>query len=132
MKRLIVTVLVLYSTANAGFFGSLVGGALGASSGERTVQQIVQKKSRMDKVNTYLWNMHEKGAYTKDYKFYLNYLEHSDDINHLDTVAWVYKDHSNRAKAIEIYKKRIMPWVKIEKPKIQQEYQKYFQQISAK
>jgi hypothetical protein len=64
--------------------------------------------------------MHETKKYTKNYKFYLKWLEHSieksgyDDINYLDTIAWVYKDHKNKKKAIEIYETRILPWVDVE------------------
>jgi hypothetical protein len=133
MKKIIFSILAVSTLVHAGFWGSMAGGAIGASlaGGSKTIiYKPGSAESRMNKVNEYLWNMHKTGKYTKDYKFYLKYLEKSDDITNLDTVAWVYKDNGNKKKAIEIYKTRIMPWVKIEKPKIQEKYKIYFKKIS--
>jgi hypothetical protein len=132
MRKIIFSVLAVSSLVHAGFWGSMAGGAIGSSlaSGSGTTYQPSLVETRMGKVNTYLWNMHETGKYTKDYKFYLKYLEKSDDIIKLDTVAWVYKDNGNKKKAIEIYKTRIIPWIKIEEPEIQEKYEIYFKKIS--
>ena len=133
MTKILFTVLIVSVFAHAGFFGSLAGGAIGsslASGSSATTYQPTMVETRMSKINTYLWNMHKSAKYTKDYKFYLNYLEKSDDINDLDTVAWVYKDNGNKKKAIKIYKIRIMPWVKIEKEEVQAKYEIYFKKIS--
>ena len=127
MKKVLYIILVISSIAHAGFFGSMVGGAIGASS---SVDSSVVH-TRMSRINIYLWNMYEKGVYSKDYKFYLKYLEKSDDIADLDTVARVYKDNGNKKKAIKIYKTRILPWVKIRDSEIQTKYKKYFKEISS-
>jgi len=132
MKKYIFAGVFFCTTVlHAGFFGSMIGGAIGAELGSSGgTQQRAVPQTRFDKVNTYLWNMHESGKYSKDYMFYLKYLEQADEINHLDTVAWVYKDNGNKKKAIQIYKTRILSWVKIEDEKTQEKYKQYFQQIS--
>lgn len=111
---------MLSSQIHAGFFGSIASTAIGtslASNGGGTAY-VSDIKKRMSKVNSYLWHMHET-KYTKNYKFYLKWQENSidksgyDDISLLDTIAWVYKDHGNKKKAIEIYETRILPWVDV-------------------
>ncbi len=124
MRKISLTILfciALSSQLNAGFFGSVLSTAIGtslANNGKGTVY-IDKIKDRMNQVNSYLWHMHETKKYTKNYKFYLKWLENSinksgyDDISLLDTIAWVYKDHGNKKKAIQIYETRILPWVDI-------------------
>ncbi len=128
MRKIVFLVVILSTMSHAGFWGSMAGGAIGSSLA--TPYQPTVVETRMKKLNTYLWKMHESGKYTKDYKFYLKHLEKSDDIGDLDTVAWVYKDNGNKKKAIEIYKTRILPWIKIEDSKTQAKYKRYFQEIS--
>ena len=128
MKKVLLFVLIISTISYAGFFGSMVGGAIGATAGGGSGSPHL--KTRMNKINAYLWNMHKSGIYSKDYKFYLKYLEKSDAIGDLDTTAWVYKDNGNKKKAIEIYKTRILPWVKIEDSKTQVKYKRFFQEIS--
>ena len=139
MKKSFMIITFVATMAHAGFWGSLAGGAIGGAAGSSYGsrgggggQHTIVKATRMDKVNTYLWKMHKIGKYSKDYTFFLKYLEQSDDINDLDTVAWVYKDNGNKQKAIEIYKQRILPWLKIESPKIQNKFKRHFQEISDK
>jgi len=124
MKKFILslaTATLLSTQVYAGFFSSIASTAIGtslASSGGGTVY-VNDIKERMKQVNLYLWHMHETKKYTKNYLFYLKWQENSiaksgyDDINFLDTIAWVYKDHNNKKKAIEIYQTRILPWVDI-------------------
>lgn len=118
MKKIMIACILmtfLSSTdyANAGFWGSLAGSAIGHS-----VNKGYSEK-RMRKVNDYLWNMHQMKVargekYEEGYAFYLKYLEQSEDVDYLDTVAQVYNDNGNKKKAIEIYEKRILPWVALD------------------
>jgi len=143
MKKVIAILLIsssVYMYAGLfGFFGDVASTAIGGSlakSGSKVVY-IDKLKKRADKVNNYLWHMHEIGKYDKSYKFYLTwlekYLESSgfDDINYLDTIARVYKDNGNKKKAIYIYETRIIPWVELEykDKKFQQKWKKYYDGI---
>ncbi len=122
IKKVALSILfisIFGSYAQAGFFSSILSTAIGtslANSGKGTVY-VSQIKTRMNRVNDYLWHMHQTKKYTKNYKFYLKWLENSinksgyDDISLLDTIAWVYKDHGDKKKAIKIYQTRILPWV---------------------
>lgn len=128
MKKLLIACLflaVVGSNANAGFFSSMAGGAIGNA--------ITKKKNhsneRMQKVNIYLWDMHESGRYEEGYQFYLNYLEQSEDIGYLTTVAQVYHDNGNKSKAIEIYEKRILPWVVLEDERTKAEYRGSYDEL---
>jgi hypothetical protein len=130
IKFLLVLSLVLISSANAGFFGSMIGGGIGGSigsSGNGGSQNLTV--SRISKINTYLWNMHTNNSYTSDYKFYLKFLLESDDIAELDTAAQVLKDNGQKKEAIKLYEIRIMPWVKLEDQATQDKYNNYFQEI---
>jgi len=147
MKKLIlgfIVSIIFTSQIYAGFFGSIASTAIGtslATKGGGTVY-VSDIKERMKKVNAYLWHMHET-KYTKNYKFYLKWQENSiaksgyDDINFLDTIAWVYKDNGNKKKAIEIYETRIVPWVDIrfnddkygENKKFREEWIAYYKAI---
>ncbi len=127
MKKsiLILTFLISLSTtqiAHAGFWGSVVGGAIGSSSSSSS-------PSRMKKVNTYLWDMHKEGKLEDGYQFYLQYLEKSDNLDYLDTVAWIYYDSGNKKKAIEIYKKRILPWAAIEDESEKERWKKNYEKL---
>ncbi len=80
-------------------------------------------------INSPLWQMHELKIYAKDYQKMLSQLEKTDDIEYLDTVAWVYKDHGNTAKAVKIYEERILPVARGEGGEALQKYLKYYEKI---
>lgn len=130
-KQLAIIMMVLMATtpiSHAGFWGSLAGGAIGSalsSSGNSS-----QAPGRMEKVNTYLWKMHENKKLEEGYEFYLKYLEQSDNISHLDTVAHIYNDSGNKKKAIEIYEKRILPWVALEDEATKTQFRGYYEAIA--
>lgn len=113
------------NNAEAGFWGSIAGSAIGNS--------VTKKRGyldeRMEKVNEYLSAMHESGKYEEGYKFYLEYLEQAEHINYLDTVAKVYNDNGNKKKAIEIYEKRILPWVALENDEAKARARGYYDEI---
>jgi len=123
VRKIIVSLvlsLLVSSQLYAGFFSSILSTAIGTSLANRGggTEYVSDIKKRMNQVNAYLWHMHET-KYTKNYKFYLKWLENSikksgyDDINLIDTIAWVYKDNGNQKRAIELYETRILPWVDI-------------------
>lgn len=84
-------------------------------------------------LNMFLWNMHEKNQYLSNYSFFLKKLEKNikrKDIPYWDTLAWVYKDNNNKAKALKIYKTIILPEVKNMKDKDKlSKYLKYYKEI---
>lgn len=127
LQIMLVGLLVLSPVSHAGFWGSLAGGAIGSSmaSGNKS-----QAPDRMKKANQYLWDMHKANKLEEGYKFYLNYLEQSEDINYLDTVAKIYNDSGNKKKAIEIYEKRILPWVALEDEATKAEFKEYYEEIA--
>lgn len=127
LQVMLVGLLVLSPVSHAGFWGSLAGGAIGSSmaSGNKS-----QAPDRMKKANQYLWDMHKANKLEEGYKFYLNYLEQSEDINYLDTVAKIYNDSGNKKKAIEIYEKRILPWVALEDEATKAEFKEYYEEIA--
>ena len=142
MKKIAMLFMLLSfgSTPSYAEFWSNVASGVTANSitnsGSRAAVHVHAVKQRADKVAKHLWAMHEKGIYDEDYKFYLDYLEDYldklgyDNIHHLDTVAWVYRDNGNKSKAIAIYKNRILPWVKIENEKKRYMFKGYFLEIS--
>ncbi|MCI5167901.1 MAG: hypothetical protein D3903_17915 [Candidatus Electrothrix sp. GM3_4] len=79
-------------------------------------------------INSFTWYFFQH-PYEEGYKFYLNYLEQTENINYLDTVAQVYNDNGNKRKALEIYEKRILPWVALEKEKTKAEFRGYYDEI---
>jgi len=111
--------------ANAGLIGSAVGAFVGGSISSHNKSN----GERIEKVNNYLWNMHQRGKYEKDYPFFLEYLEQSEEIPHLDTVAQVYNDNGDNKKAIKIYEKRILPWLSIENEEIAIAYKEYYERL---
>lgn len=128
MKKLqFISILtfVLINSANAGFFGSMVGGGIGGSIGSSSSVT----DNRLGKINSYLWNMHTNNNYTSDYKFYLKFLLESDEINYLDTAAKVLKDNGQKKEAIKLYETRILPWVKLENQTTQNNFNNYFEEI---
>ncbi len=145
MKKVIVSGLICASLSTqvfAGFFGSIVTSAIGSAvvQGGGTKAIYVSKISkRMDQVNSYLWHMHKTGKYTSNYMFYTKWLiDHInesgyDNIDFLDTIAWVFKDHGRKQDAIRLYEKRIMPWVDIwfekKSKKFRDTWYKNFQKI---
>ncbi len=67
----------------------------------------------LNSINSTLWKMHKEKQYMNFYKILLKKFEKKvKDINHLDTLAWVYADNNNSQKALEIYEKRILPFIK--------------------
>ena len=128
MKRLIlglVVSLLLTTQTYAGFFTSFAASAIANNMSKGGIPS-----SRLKKINTYLWDMHERRKYDKGYKYYLKYLEiHTEDIAYLDTVANVYLDNNNKKKALEIYKKRILPWIVLEDRERQKKYKGYYNKI---
>ncbi len=80
-------------------------------------------------INQSLWQMHEFKIYAKEYQKMVKQLEKSDDISDLDTVAWVYKDNGNTAKAVKIYEERILPVARSEGGEELQEYLNYYKRI---
>ena len=132
MKKMFLSLILIgiFSTqVYAGFWSSVAAGAtVNAFSGNARNGGIPD--SRLKKVNQYLWHMHEAGKYTKGYQFYLKYLEdNTENIVQLDTVAQVYLDTGNKKKALEIYEKRILPWIVIENSAKRAEYQGYYNKI---
>ena len=71
--------------------------------------------------------MYGNNKYEEGYKFYLNYLEQSEDINYLDTVAQIYNDTGDHKKAIEVYEKRILPWVVLENDEVKEQYKNKYE-----
>lgn len=128
LQILMVGLLVLSPISHAGFWGSLAGGAIGSSMAGGGSHS--QAPDRMKKVNQYLWDMHKANKLEEGYKFYLNYLEQSEDINYLDTVAHIYNDSGNKKKAIEIYEKRILPWVALEDEATKAKFKGYYEEIA--
>jgi len=62
--------------------------------------------------NAHLWNMHLVKNYTKNYKFYLNFLEkNAKSYRYWDTVAVVYLENNKAKKALKIYEEKVMPWL---------------------
>ena len=134
MKKVFIVIfalLILVSNVNAGFFSSFAASALAndISNNHRNSGNI-QTLDRFAKVNTYLWNMHKKHKYNNDYEVYAKYLEKSNKLDHLDTVAYVYYDHNNTKKAIEIYEQRILPWLKFEKKKKIRNFEKNYKKFT--
>lgn len=121
-----VSLLLVSPISYAGFWGSLAGAAIGSSMSGGSVQT----PDRMKKVNQYLWDMHKANKLEEGYQFYLNYLEQSEDINYLDTVAHIYNDSGNKKKAIEIYEKRILPWVALEDEATKTKFKGYYEAIA--
>lgn len=129
MNKLLISglFLVLITTnANAGFLSSMAGSAIGNAV---TDNNTSYSEERMKKVNEYLRNMHFDNKYEKGYEFYLEYLEHSENLFHLATVAYVYNDHGNKKKAIEVYEKRILPWVALEGEGMKTRFRGYYDEI---
>ncbi len=128
-KELLACILIalFLSTeyANAGLIGSAVGALVGGSISSHNKCN----GERIEKVNDYLWSMHQRGKYAEDYSFFLEYLEQSEEIRHLDTVAQVYNDNGDNKKAIKIYEKRILPWLSIENEKTAREYKEYYEKL---
>lgn len=127
-KLLIACVLlavVVANDAHAGFWGSMAGSAIGNS----VTKKRGYSNERMKKVSSYLWEMHKSGKYEEGYKFYLDYLEQTEDISYLDTVAHVYNDNGNKRKALEIYEKRILPWVALEGESTKAKFRGYYDEI---
>lgn len=85
--------------------------------------------SRFSKVNSYLLTMHKNDQYTEDFLFYLTYLENSDSIYHLDTVAKVYLAQGYNKRAIELYQKRVLPWAKLESMETQNSFNQYYAKL---
>ncbi|MCI5164650.1 MAG: hypothetical protein D3903_00830 [Candidatus Electrothrix sp. GM3_4] len=128
MNKLLIAFLflaVVGSNAHAGFWGSMAGSAIGNS----VTKKRGYSNERIKKVSSYLWDMHEKGVYEEGYKFYLDYLEQTEDISYLDTVAHVYNDNGDKKKAIEIYEKRILPWVALEGETTKAKFRGYYDEI---
>lgn len=128
-KELIACVLIALflsvKYANAGLIGSAVGALVGGSISSHNKCN----NERIEKVNKYLWIMHEKGKYEGDYSIFLEYLEQSEEIDHLDTVAQVYNDNGEHKKAIKIYEKRILPWLPIEDERIIRAYKEKYEKL---
>ena len=82
-------------------------------------------------LNMFLWNMHETQQYIESYNFFLERLENNtSNPNCLDTVAWVYKDHGDQEKAIQIYTTRILPTIQKTGDSEQiAKFNKYFEEI---
>ena len=98
MKKLFLSLILvgfLSMQAYAGFWSSVAAGAtVNAFSGKGGIPD-----SRLKKINTYLWDMHKAGKYTKGYKFYLKYLEdNTENISRLDTVTQVYLNNGNKKR----------------------------------
>lgn len=128
MNKLLISCLFLAlmtTNANAGFWKSMAGGAIGGAIGSKAGYS----SSRMDKINSYLWSMHKRGEYEEGYQFYLQYLEQAEDVDYLDTVAKVYNDNGNKKKALEIYEKRILPWVALEGDRKKTKFRGYYDVI---
>lgn len=129
MNKLLISGLflsLLATNANAGFLSSMAGSAIGNAV---TNNNTSYSEERMKKVNEYLRDMHFDNKYEKGYEFYLEYLEHSENIFHLATVAYVYNDHGNKKKALEVYEKRILPWVVLEDDRTKTMYKKVYEEI---
>jgi tetratricopeptide (TPR) repeat protein len=128
-KELVACVLIALflsvKYANAGLIGSAVGALVGGSISSHNKCN----GERIEKVNDYLWSMHQRGKYAEDYSFFLEYLEQSEDIRHLNTVAQVYNDNGDHKKAIKIYEKRILPWLSIENERIAREYKELYEKL---
>jgi len=145
MKKIFVGVLICGSLSTqvfAGFFGSIVTSAIGSAvvqGGGSKAIYVSKLSKRMHRVNLYLWHMHETKKYTKNYMFYTKWLiDHVndsgyDDINYLDTIAWVLKDHGKKKEAIKLYEKRILPWVDVrykeKSKKFRKEWYKSYEMI---
>ena len=96
-----------------------------------TLSIATLEKPRFDKVNDYLLLMHDSKNYSDDFQFYLSHLEKSDNLHHLDTVARVYLDHGYKQRALDLYRARILPWIKIEDAETQNEFNAYYAAIKA-
>ena len=118
-KILFILVLILPTSVNAGFIGGVLEGLTANALSGAGAAYISENKKRMAQVNSFLWHQHKTNSYDESTAFYVKWQEMQieasgyDDINLWDTLAWVYKDNGDKKRAIEIYKTRIMPWVKI-------------------
>ena len=128
MKKIIFSLMIVgfFSIQlHAGFFSSFAASAIANDMSKGSIPS-----SRLEKINAYLWNMHEKQHYDEGYNYYLEYLEkHTENISWLDTVAIVYLDNKNKKKALEIYRKRILPWIILEDKKTQNKFKRYYENI---
>jgi len=105
---------VWVSQGYAGFFSSLMGSVV-ANDLSSSASHAYISPDRASKINTYLWNMHKAKKYDTQYIYYLKEFEKSTDVDHQDTLAWVYYDNNNTQKAIEIYEKNVLPWLRFKK-----------------
>lgn len=126
-------VLTCSFSSQAGFMdkiGTFIVGAGGGYVGGNMAKGSCQPSatiSRAEKVNTLLWEMHRTN-YEQNYKTYLSYLENSreykENIYFPDTVAFVYLDHGDHKKALDIYEKDIIPWIQFESIEKQGRYRR--------
>jgi len=68
-------------------------------------------KATDKQINDLLWAMHEKQLYLPGWEPLLPILEarHSDDVNNLDTIAWVHLDLGHYDRARQVYEQEILP-----------------------
>lgn len=128
MKKIVLVTffLLAFSTqANASIGGWLLGKATdvgtsyagaklaGAGKGGVCIQnEVIDVNDHTYIANSHLWSMHLIKSYTKNYKFYLDYLEkNAQNFKQWDTVAVVYFENKEGKKALEIYEKHVMPWI---------------------
>lgn len=91
---------------------------------KNTVNYDMYSEYSSSRLNSILWEMHERKNYSRDYKKILNAaINNKPNLSEWDTIAWVYKDNGNKMKAIEIYKTKILPKSKDKK------WKTYFEQI---
>lgn len=132
MKKSIWVVLVMVACVSqgyAGFFSSLMGSVV-ANDLSSSASRAYISPSRAKKINSYLWDMHQAKKYDTQYIYYLKELEKSTNIDHLDTLAWVYYDNNDSQKAAEIYEKHVMPWLRFEKRQKRNSFERNYKKFS--
>lgn len=129
---LVLVMVACVSQGYAGFFSSLMGSVVAndLSSSANANRPGYITPSRAKKINGYLWDMHTKKKYDAQYVYYLTELEKSSDINYQDTLAWVYYDNNDSQKAVEIYEKHVMPWLRFEKRQKRNSFERNYKKFS--
>jgi len=136
MKKsvLVLLMFVWVSQGYAGFFSSLMGSVvandLSRSASANSNRPVYLPPSRAKKINAYLWDMHEAKKYNEIYEYYVKELEQSTNISYQDTIAWVYYDNNNSQKAIEVYEKKVMPWLRFEKKKKRKSFERTYRKFT--
>ena len=132
MTKSIWVVLVMVACVSqgyAGFFSSLMGSVV-ANDLSSSASRAYISPSRAKKINSYLWDMHKAKKYDTQYIYYSKELEKSSDIDYQDTLAWVYYDNNDSQKAVEIYEKHVMPWLRFEKRQKRNSFERNYKKFS--